>query len=507
MINITPQYIKNAGGVLQAISLKSAEVIRELLDVKNIKQLNKSKLDILERILVHSSPHLDEYLAVLLFRACLPLEKLHKLQFEEFSLHSMNNDQLAKAIWPTSAVFGIGGTHDGGAKPLIMYDEHVPEGMKRPESSCSIMTKKRHLSNIDIPLYKVISEVDHIDAYANAHNKHLGNYIKLMHDTEYIFSKGSTVREDIKDPISPIWKQSLVEACITAFILGIHDKKPFSNPDYWRKPAQDSLDHYAKHSLLKDDPKFSIAFGTLKTNISNVYNFNRIYLTITESDNTKRQIVNKQGLPIKQLMLMPYLAALCQDYWGPYLGHIIMAHFWEARIQAQISYENIKDILKTTIGNGIHEIPYVRTPVGQLSFRHIPVMQNYNGKMRTPWVIEIILNGVMPNAKAPMLSFLNSNNNGIGYIILHNTGANNLVLNKGSNIDYTEWQLLWDKLILLEGNSDVVGNDVAGCWHRTLSNNKIMAGFFLNGNKAHQYVPHTSLDAESLLELVSQLKS
>ena len=122
MINMTPRYIEEAGGVLRAISLKSAEVVREVLGEENIKPMNKAKLDHLDRILVHTSPHLDEYLAVLLFRACLPPQKLREVQLEEFTLNSISNDRLAIATWRNAAVFGIGGTHKGGANPLFLFD-------------------------------------------------------------------------------------------------------------------------------------------------------------------------------------------------------------------------------------------------------------------------------------------------------------------------------------------------------------------------------------------------
>jgi len=67
--------------------------------------------------------------AILLFKACLPPNK-RNVPIEEAIIHSCDNDIAAKSTWPEAAVFGIGNTVNGGAKPLLMYDEHVPHGQK-----------------------------------------------------------------------------------------------------------------------------------------------------------------------------------------------------------------------------------------------------------------------------------------------------------------------------------------------------------------------------------------
>ncbi|MDD2899047.1 MAG: hypothetical protein PHI31_10075 [Desulfuromonadaceae bacterium] len=497
MINLTPRYIEEAGGLLRAISLKSAEVVRSVLGENNIKPINKEKLDKLDRILVHTSPHLDEYLAVLLFRACLPPQKLRELQLEEFTLNSINNDQLAKVTWRNAAVIGIGGTHTGGARALFNYDEHVETGKVRKDSSCSMLVSKRHLNDPGI-LYKAIGEIDHIDAYANAHDKHLGNYIKWMHESEYFFSIGSSTKDHIKDSISPTWKQTLIEACLAAYILASNDKKRFNDASFWKQYAEDSLDAYKKYSLLrKVDPKFTDVFGRLKGNISR---YEPHYLLINKPGGGQEEKKDKYGNRIEQKLVMPYLAALCQYYWGPEIGHIIMAHFWDARVQSQITYANITEVLKTTIGDGTHEIPPVRTPMGQLTFRHIPVA----GASRKPWVVEFVLKGAMPNSKAPLLSYINNNNDGNGYLILHNSSTNNIVLNKGYGVNSETWKALCDKLLQVEGDSSA---KIAGCWYKLVNDNGNIAGFMLNGNKAHQYVPKTSIDADSLVGLVKEIIS
>ena len=143
MIIISPQFINQAGGVLQAISLKAAEVVSDLAKETTVTPPTSDQLGRLNHILLHAAPHLDEYMAVLLFRASLPPEK-RNLPVEEISLTSRNNDRLAKVIWPTSVVFGIGGTHTGGAYPLLKYDEHVQAGRHRRDTSCTKLTTRMH---------------------------------------------------------------------------------------------------------------------------------------------------------------------------------------------------------------------------------------------------------------------------------------------------------------------------------------------------------------------------
>src|ERR1039458_5935964 len=90
MITITQSDISASGGVLAALADKSCECVRAVLK-SGWKATPPEILESLERIIVHTEPHLDEYFAELLFRSCLPREK-QQCEFIEQSVFSATND-------------------------------------------------------------------------------------------------------------------------------------------------------------------------------------------------------------------------------------------------------------------------------------------------------------------------------------------------------------------------------------------------------------------------------
>ena len=112
LISLTPDDIRDSGGLPQAISRKAAAVIRESFQGLDIRQFPPDTLDEWEYILSHFRPHMDEYLSSLFLRACLP-DDMRRLRLGETFLTSRDDDPQAKALWPHAAVLGIGGTVNG----------------------------------------------------------------------------------------------------------------------------------------------------------------------------------------------------------------------------------------------------------------------------------------------------------------------------------------------------------------------------------------------------------
>ena len=75
MIDISAE-VRQTGGIIPAITLKCAKLMKEHLEGAGIKlgavRGAKSKI---ERILTHAEPHIDEYMAALVIRAVLPDNK------------------------------------------------------------------------------------------------------------------------------------------------------------------------------------------------------------------------------------------------------------------------------------------------------------------------------------------------------------------------------------------------------------------------------------------------
>lgn len=495
MLKITSDDIKKNGGLLGAISYVSTRAVKEMLG--GCTPTLPKALKYVQQILTHKNPHLDEYMAILLFKAALP-EKYWSMPLDEVVLQSASYDQKAMAEWPQSAVFGMGAVHSGGATAALYYDEHPKPGQKKKENSATSLTWFLLFGKQQKPLefIKVLGEVDHIDCNANAHHKHLANYIKQMHDNK--FALGNLKDQTIFDTLTPRWKQAVIEACLTALLVGLKEKKNFWDFHYWRDPAEASLEHYRQHTLLKENPHFSRAWGQLRTK---VLNFRGDSLKTTDADGKCIPKCDKRGQPIPQLITVPYLAGLCQDIWGPEIGQMLLVHLWETRILTQMDYGKVAEEIKKALDTGQNE-KNCQTPIGKLCFRkastHIPCA---DGVKRTPWIIELKVSPAINDAKA-VASFIDKNNAGVGYVLLKNTRAGTTALYRRNGIPQAQWEQLIKLLQEREGNSDATP---PGCWHVTPNEHGRPAPFLLNGNMAHRYAPRTDLTAELLAEFVNQL--
>jgi hypothetical protein len=505
MIKLTPEYIKESGGLIPSVTRRSAEIVRKIIG--NAQFSAPPNIQHLTRIITHKNPHLDEYMAILIFRAILPPEK-RLIPLEEMALSSTDNDQVAKAMWPKAAVFGMGGIHTGGAKALVTYDEHTKSGQKKKNGSATMLIlHKLFSSKPPTPLLRLCEEIDHVDAFGGAHFKHIGNYIKDLHDVSILLKKANVRQPSIAESLSPQWKEAIINSCIAALLIAIVEKYDQKNKDYiftrkgyWEVFLRDSLEIYQKKTLLYGSPYFSESFNEVKKRIF-AYNWKSddAYLTERQPDGTRKL---KNNEPIQQLSLMPFIAALCQEYWGPILGQIILSHFWEVRIMRQITFFCVKNTLENNLKDLSRNYPFINSEIGSISLFLCNDVYDPEGELKTPLIIEINAHPNLVNVKAALDDFLNRSNQGFGYTLLHQQRTGTIVLTKGKSTSYEEWVNLCDLLIEIEGNSD---EKPAGCWHRTENMEGKLESFLLNGNAAHQYVPKSSINGESLKALINRL--
>lgn len=494
MPEITNAEIRKHGGLLSALSVACSRTVREILG--SHKTYLPQKLKQINLFLTHKDPHLDEYMAMLLFKATLP-EQYWVLPFDEVILNSARYDLTARATWPNAAVIGLGGGHDGGATAACRIDEHTRTGEKRKATSATMLTRKYSLAPDLLPqsLFRIIGEVDHIDSHANSHKHHLGQYIKKAHSAQ--FRLGTSAKGNIIETLTPQWKQAIVEAVIVAALVALQKGVHITDKSYWYKPARDSLQDYMRLTLLKDEPEFLSAWKSLYYEISGCP---ISFLEIRNPDGTKTQKMTKDSKPIPQNLVMPYLAAACQDVWGPQLGQMILVHFWEIEILSQMEFTHIDKIFQTVIGDKKSSIK-ADTPIGHIDFhlgKH--VRKDSKGIDRLPWIIGFTAAARMQEGKAPLLRYLNQANGGVGYILNKNAQTGTIALTKGSGISQNEWERLIRVLLEREGNSD---DEEPGCWHVPLNANDVIAPYILNGNSAHRYVPATALTPEVLTDMIN----
>ncbi len=499
MIKISPQDFQEAGSGAGAISRAAVRVVRDLLDPAEA-QLPDGALDV-QRLLTHKHPHLDEYVAMLLFKAALP-ENRWSLPVGEIVLRSVDNDAEAKATWPSSAIFGMGGTHTGGARGLLVFDEHNKPGQSREANSVTMLVKEQLYGSqgISRALFQICKETDHIDAYGQAHFKHLGNYIKRLHEAEFLFLDNPAYGGGAED-ILPLWKQALVEGCIAALACALAEKKRFMNAAYWREPLISSLNWYASHTRLRDDEDFSYAFNRLKRNVCG---FKGAKLRIKHPDGSLSNLRCGQDGQEEpwQLLVMPYLAGLCLEYWGEEIGQRILFPLWEARILGDLGYARVYRELEKVIAAGDCDNT-VASGIGSIAFCKSGKMQpDMEGQSRLPWIIELQPAEGLANSRSALLSFLKNHNGGVGYTLVRSSDGSRVVLTRGPATDPQEWEMVVSWLVESEGNADGGQN---GCWHMVKSAQGHLADYILNGNPAHQYAPRTQITAQSLVHLLEEL--
>ena len=510
MIDISAE-IRQTGGIIPAITLKCAKLMKEHLEGAGIKlgavRGAKSKI---ERILTHAEPHIDEYMAALVIRAVLPDNK-KLIPLEETYLSSVRNDTRAKASWPTSILLGFGGTHDGGAKAALLIDEHTSDERETKSNSATQMTCDMFLHGRMSPaMYHLVREVDHIDSHGGGHDQNLGNYIKRIHNTDIFsgFDEGGSVKNDRMDSS---WKEASIYACIIALLLAETDRIPYYFPPYWKEHVKDdvtaSLEFYREHSPHKDSPEFQQAYSQLvffcTKNFIGKLNDTKMFLNSDNGDGTRSPVKDKKGNKLRQVMMMPYIASLCKKYWGQTLANIIMFTFWETKMQQNMTRQKcltaINALIKAHPGEDILNEP---CDAGQVSVLYSGYEVEVGGR-KYPVVLIDVSSTIQ--ARDGMTGVLNSPKfNKVGYTLFRNLDKNRptLVLARGENTPAEAWELVVKELLRRDGSSD--SRKKLGMWHVVRDANDNIGMFILNGNAAHKYVKKVTRSPSGFLELIKK---
>ncbi|MCR4667093.1 MAG: hypothetical protein K5657_07345 [Desulfovibrio sp.] len=466
-----------------AIHMKAIAYMRSLLaDIK--RELPPKSLEV-THLCTHLRPHLDEYMAMLLFEGCLP-EEHADLPMEETIMHHATDDSEIRKKWSTAAVFGLGGVQNGGAEPLLIFDEHVTEGKEHTASSAVSLVARTLFGRTLLPkgLFQMLRETDIIDAFGGAHPKHLANYIMRMHDYA---ATGLAPFLDVRA------KQAIVEACLVAIMAAYADGLSFWKEPVWKDKALASFASHVRTSSLRQFPGFDQAQAHL---LNNLQNFRQPHFPTT-GQNCKLTLAQGTSYRIYQTIMIPYLAALLPEVWGGETGNFCMGILWDSRLITQIHYTQIFRSLEEHFG-AEPEDGEVSDDIGHISFRKVPTKSGNAGQM--PWVFEITPKPGMCNGRQALTSFVRKHNNDRAITLLRNTQTKTLVVSRGSGIPKEQWDALVDWLIEWEGSSDTEGKP--GCWHIVKNANGDRADFLLNGNAAHRYVPESRLDIEKLADWV-----
>lgn len=503
MINITKTDIDDYGGLLAALSYKSVDYIKSIISVsKPFGKIEKS----LVRNIVHTNPHLDEYFAELMFRSSLSRNKKN-IEFIEQSIFSKENDLGCKQLWPQASVFGIGRDVSPDVAPLFLFDEHIVSG--KMASSCSELVIKYLEYNNEVTisdsLKKILNEINIIDEYGNAHPQHLGNIIKTIHEVKFLFSKGQSKKDDVRDFLSCIWKKALINACIVAVIYCLENNidlisDPASKKDYLQK----SLNEYVDRSLHRSHPNFEDARQKIASNYGNQQG---VFDEAVLRKAGKELITDNTGNSIPQLLILSRICFACYNCWGEKITHMIMPHFWETEFQNQINFETLyKEMDKifannksvdqmTQLGIIRREILFdITLDIKKEIFDQHTHQKRDIWKKSHLWVINIRPNGNVFNAHKAALNYINKNNNGLGIVLTEDTYIGSKTLFRGKSVPVENWKKIISLIKSIEPE----------CWYDPSRDPNQPAQFIINGGKARQYVLLSGMDISALCMLTQR---
>jgi len=508
MITITQADVSASGGVLSALADKSCERVRAVLKSASREQ-PQEVLDSLERIIVHTEPHLDEYFAELLFRSCLPPEK-QRCEFIEQSVFSATNDLGCQHLWPSAAVLGIGSAAAGGVMPLFLFDEHV-SGQSKIAASCSQIVADKMLTSIPAALSKLLREVNAIDEFGSGHPQNLNNLIKTLHEARFSFGKDAKDNIELRDNLNAEWKRAIVVACLAAVIACLDEGVDLiADSRAKRASLESSLENYIGHSIHSGHPRFQDAAQRMRSVFGDQ---SRVFEEAVLRDR-RGPLKDAAGQPIPQLLVLSRVCFACEKCWGAKLRDVIATHFWEQEFQKQLNFYAVEDAIASLFAHGkarsVTSVGvFTRTVLPEITvdIRSGGPQSQPQRKKRPVWVVTVAPAAGVFKPNQAIANFINKKNDGCGVILVRDTTLGTSALMKCSAVPPAQWERLVSKIISKEGESNppLTGDrdsDPGGCWHVTYDSSGGIAPFILNGNKSHQYVPRSGIDATALCELV-----
>ena len=473
-------------GALDVLLRESIGVVSGLID--GSERGGARVAEGLERTIVHAAPHLDEYVADLLFRATLD-PKYWACEFLEQSIFSRQADSTSRLLWPTSAVFGIGNVVEGDTRPLYLFDEHIAEGKSAP--SCSDLVVEQMLQDVPEALRPMLLEVSVIDEAGGAHQQHLNNLIKTLHDVRFHFGRGPGTVTSIVDYLPAQWKQVIIHASIAAVIWCLNEARhEFLEPEASKRALFPSLDNYEVHSAHANRDGFDRAMNRVR----GVYGDQAKVAVEGILRKHGEPVRDHTGEPVSQMLTLGRVCAAVELCWGESLRDVVATHFWESEIQGQLNFQDIRTELDNI---GASDSGRIVSDVGILTrdVMDSVLVETRSGPSRHPvWILTL---AALPHVFQPnraLLHYLNQENDGCGIILLRNGSRGTHALFAGSAIPPEKWKRLVNTVRASEFD----------CWHAIKRPDGGYAPFILNGSRAHQYIAQSGIDRTTLMELVKR---
>ena len=491
VIFLSDEYIVQSGGLLRAISRKSTELLRRDLSNLNVKRFSSECCMKWKYILMHCQPHLDEYLSSFFLRACLP-GSMDKLIVDETTLFSKDNDTEAQRIWPEAAVLGVGNTVNGGAKPLLLFDEHEANQDSAEEGSLIMLMKHFLLGSqrLPKPFYDMVREVNYIDQYGTSHPKSLAVYAKYIQATRLPTANLEEMNAE--------WKCAIMDAAFAAYYYSMRNEYLYQKKAMWEPVLTRSLEHFRETTKIRYEPEFQASFKKISNNLTKGFSYHAsrgsLYYSIPNVKDPSKTSQETYHL------LVPYLPNILFHLWGDCLGQLLVYPLWECRILHDIMFTRTYSFLEKNVSYGMAETADWNTDIGTISIEYT---KKYMVHDKPIMVIDFEPNN-QSNTLSAVNNFIKRNAEGVGISIVRNASIGSIIITKGEKIPGELWEHICEQLVKEEGNSDDIGNN--GAWHIT-RNPSGLAPFILNGNPTHRYVRKSKVTVHDLVALIDSISS
>lgn len=482
MIEFTQKFQNENGGFLHAISKKSALYIKDIL--RKHHSLIRLKIDLkkLDRTIVHTHPHLDEYFADLLFRSSLPEYKMG-IDFMEMSVESQVYDSTCHAYWPNAAVMGIGATLKSKPNTMYLFDEHTNNGKSKEPSCSQLVADQIFKKYLPKSIRTVLKEVNEIDSAGGAHAQHIGNIMKTAHQIRFMFKKTRLQHQNIQNWIPDQWKKAMMDASITAIIYCLENNIELEkNFQYRGKLTRESMEHYFKYCPYREDALFNKSIQYMRATYSNqAPSFLKANLPLSKT--------------IKQKLLLAQVCFALEVCWGKTISKAIMMNYWEVIYQGQAIFNQaIKELNPLTT---IKKETILHCKFGSFQKQEIP-LKSKTTKNVNLWLLYGEPTPMLSMGNKPLNYKMNQENDGYGFVFLNDLFSLKKAIFCGTKTPYNLWKKIVDHLCLNEPD----------CWHKTLTyKSDKYASFLINGNPSHRYVPQSNLEFKDFIAIVSKITS
>jgi hypothetical protein len=493
MLSISQNDLAESGGILRAIVYKGAAYLESIIGRPNIKSLGSKERE-LRRIIVHVNPHLDEYVADLLFVAALPPD-LRSVPFEEQTLYSLDNDSYSQLTWPTSAVFGFGGAVSGGAKPLVLFDEHTPN-QARSDVSCCQMVADALFEKLPDSVRFLLREANAIDANAGAHDQNLSTLIKDMPLVRFQLGTDPTTGEEVTDFLSHEYKRAIVHACLVAVVYCLENGIDLENNVNEKVDAlRPALERYTAKTQLRHDPAFQQVNSRQKSlALGQSVVFRDAFLR-----NDRGALTDDRGQRVPQLLLFSRIIFACHKCWGPGIADLIATHIFEVFYRAQFGFEKVEaEIAALFAGRAGCRHSSIGT-VERVSLPDIHVRADRRRLGKTEQFegnLPLIVLGVVPapgviKANKAAMNYINEKNWGVGIVFMNDSAQGTKSIFKAQNLPNDKWDRF----------CRVLQDREPKIWHRPIFD-RGPAPYMLNGTASHKELDRSGLGFGDVLRIL-----